>query len=53
MKYWIKYKYQNSTGKWLDDDCFALNIVDLREKRRDIKLKYRNASVIIELIVVL
>lgn len=53
MKYWIKYRYKNLNGDWIDDDCFALNIKDLMEKRMDIKLKYRDAGVIIELIVVL
>ena len=53
MKYWIKYRYKNLNGDWIDDDCFALNIRDLMEERTAIKLKYRDAGVIIELIVVL
>lgn len=53
MKYWMKYKYKNYVGNWLDDDCFALNVTDLLEKRTDLKREHGNTNVVIELIVVL
>ena len=51
MKYWMKYKYKNGQGNWLDGDYFSYDITSLVQYKIHLIDKYGMTNVIIENIV--